>query len=469
VSGTGVELAGPLFLFLAAALTAVACYFVQRWTLLAGLAAGASCLLLGWTCLQLADAPSLSLLGRVSVHDGPFALLGREWALTPSNSAILTFVFLACGTSFLAALLAPQGPAYYPFGMAVLAMLVLALTAEQYTLSVLFLWIAVVLSVFILAGGRPRATTGAMRFVALASMGVMLLLTVAGYVADARPGALHTARILAVLGFGLLLYLAPFHGQLVGIGAHTAPMVPAFMLATFPAVTFYILLSLGRAQPALFEDQLLFSIYRLLGAATVAVGGVGAAGQRRWGYLVGYAVLVDWGTGMIALGQGTVEGITSATQMLVWRTLSLLLVGTGLTIVMRTTEDDDFGACSGLLHVRLPGVLALSIGLLSLAGYPLTPGFVGRWPLISTLFRGQPITAWVVLLSGASVTLGTLVGVKSCLGPTSAQARGGRGAALVGMVVAALVLALVGTSVLRPLLWIELTERMLGTLSFPPM
>ncbi len=469
MNGEGLELAGPLFFFLAAALTAVTCYIVQRWNLAAGLAAAASCLFLGWLSLRLADGQSLSLFGRIGVYDGPFTLLGREWALTASNSALLSFMLFACGISFLAALPAPQGPAYYPFGMGVIAMLVLSATAEQYTLSILFLWLAAILAVFILASGRPRATTGAMRFLALASVGVMLLLTVAGYTADTRPDVLHTARILTMLGFGILFYLAPFHGQLVGMGAHSAPMVPAFMLATFPPVLFYILLSLGRARPELLEDQLLFSIYRLLGAATVAVGGIGAAGQRRWGYLVGYAALADWGTGMIALGQGTPQGMGWAAQMLVWRAFSMLLVGTGLTIVMRTTKVDDLTACSGLLHRRLPAILALTGGLLSLAGFPLTPGFMGRWPLINGLFRGQPITAWVVILSGASVTVGTLVGLKSCLGPPPERARGERSAALVGMVAATLVLWLVGAFVLQPLPWIELTERMLGTLSFLPM
>jgi len=469
MNAAGLMLPGPLFFFLAAALIAVACYVIQRWTALAGLIAAASCLFLGWLSLRLADGQSLSLFGRAWVHDGPFTLLGREWAFTAASSAALSFMLFACGLSFLAALPAPQGPAFYPFGMGVIAMLVLSATAEQYTLSILFLWVAVILAVFILAAGRPRATTGAIRFLALASVGIMLLLTVSGYLADTQPGALHTARVLTVLGFGFLFMLAPFHGQLVGIAAHTAPMVPAFMLTTFPVVLLYILLALGRASPALLEDQLLFGIVRLLGTATVAIGGIAAAGQRRWGYLVGYAALVDWGAGMIALGQGTPQGMGWAAQMLVWRTFSLLLVGTGLTIVMRATKDDDFRACSGLLQRRLPAILALGGGLLSLAGFPLTPGFMGRWLLINGLLREQPITAWVLILSGASVTVGTLVGLKSCLGPAPKQVQGERFAALVGMVAGALVLWLVGAFVLRPMPWIELAERMLGTLSFLPM
>jgi formate hydrogenlyase subunit 3/multisubunit Na+/H+ antiporter MnhD subunit len=415
------QLPAPLFFFLAVALAAVVCYLVQRWSALAGLLAGASCLLLGWLSFQLAlGAPGSSLAW---VSERSFILLGREWALDATNTAVLSFMFLASGLSFLAALPASQGSAYYPFSMGVLAALVLSVTAEQYIYSVLFLWLAVILAVFVLAGGRPRATTGALRFLALASLGVMLLLTVAGYLPDIEPGALPTVRILVVLGFGLLLMLAPFHGQLVGIPAHTAPMVPAFMLSTFPPVVLYILFTLGSMNPSLFEDQLLFTVYRTLGTVTVAIGGIAAIGQRRWSYLVGYAILVDWGVSLIALGQGTVQGMTWAVQMLAWRTLSLLLVGTGLTILLRTTRNDELEAYKGLMQRRLPAVLSLTVGLLSLAGFPLTPGFIGRWPVIVELLRGQPVTAWVVILSGASVAVGTLIGLKSCLGPSRSAGR----------------------------------------------
>jgi formate hydrogenlyase subunit 3/multisubunit Na+/H+ antiporter MnhD subunit len=421
------QLPGPLFFFLAAALVAIACYLLQRWSVLAGLLAGAACLLLGWLSLQFSlgtPEPALSWLKGSPlawISDRPLILLGREWTLDATNAAVLSFMFLASGASFLAALPASQGSAYYPFGTGVMAALVLSVTAEQYIYSILFLWLAVILAVFVLAGGRPRATTGALRFLALASLGVMLLLAVAGYLPDIEPGVLPTdayppVRILVILGFGVLLMLAPFHGQLVGIPAHTAPMVPAFMLSTFPPVVLYILIALGNKDPGLFADRLLFTVYRTLGTATVAIGGIAAVGQRRWSYLVGYATLVDWGVSLIAVGQGTAQGMAWAIQMLVWRAFSLLLVGTGLTILLRATRGDDLRASSGMLQRRLPAVLSLTIGLLSLAGFPLTPGFMGRWPVINELLRGQPITAWVVILSGASVAVGALIGLKSCLG-----------------------------------------------------
>jgi formate hydrogenlyase subunit 3/multisubunit Na+/H+ antiporter MnhD subunit len=536
------RLPGPLFFFLAAALIAIICYLLQRWSLFAGLLAGAGCLLLGWLSLQFAQQQALprellSLLGHVWAYDEPFVLLGREWALDATNAAVLSFVFLVSGLSFLAALPASQGSAYYPFSMSVIAALVFSVTAEQYIYSILFLWLAVVLAVFVLAGGRPRATTGALRFLALASLGVMLLLTVAGYLPDIELGVLPAdsyppVRILVILGFGMLLMLAPFHGQLVGIPAHTAPMVPVFVLSTFPPVVLYMLFTLGNTSPALFEGQLLFTVYRTLGTATVAIGGIAAIGQRRWSYLVGYAALVDWGVSLIALGQGTAQGMAWAVQMLIWRAFSLLLVGTGLTVLLRGTRNDDLGAFRGMLRRRLPAVLSLTAGLLSLAGFPLTPGFMGRWPVIDELLRGQAVIAWVVILSGISVTAGTLIGLKSCLGHATLPLEGGRlrerggptspgiaglqpgtghatlppegrrlrergvptspgiaglqpgmgahsgstaprlpgdrFATLVGMVVGTLVLSLVGAVVLHPGPWIEMAQRMLGTLSFLP-
>ena len=83
----------------------------------------------------------------------------------------------------------------------------------------------------------PVVVPSGMMPLALASVAVMPLLVVPGYFEpDAEPGAVHTATVLVVIGFGMLLMLVPFHGQLVAIAAHSAPMVPAFVLSAFPAV-----------------------------------------------------------------------------------------------------------------------------------------------------------------------------------------------------------------------------------------
>jgi formate hydrogenlyase subunit 3/multisubunit Na+/H+ antiporter MnhD subunit len=461
-------LPGPLFFFVFALLAAIVCYLVHRWTLLSGLLAAASCFVLGWLSLQLVAGEPLSLLGRVWVIHRPLVILGREWAFTPSNLAVLTFITLTCGLVYLLALPASQGWSFYPFGMGVIAALVLSVTAQQYIYSILFLWLASLLAVFVLSGGRPGATIGAVRFLVLTSLAVMPLLTLSGYLQpDIDPGTLPTATILLVLGFGMLLMLVPFHGQLIAIAAHTAPLVPAFVLSAFSPVVYHILLALGQAYPVLFQDNLLFDACRWLGTAAVAIGGIAAVGQRQWGYLVGYATLVDWGAGLIALGQGTDQGVEWATQMLIWRAFSLLLVGTGLTVMFKVMgRKDDLSRCEGLLRRRLWGVFALVGGLFSLAGFPLTPGAAGRWPLIGSLLVSEPETAWVLLLASFGVCIAAVNGLRWCLGPVAEGADEDRFDAVMGTGFAVLALWLVGTFVLHPVPWLDMAQRMLSTLSF---
>jgi formate hydrogenlyase subunit 3/multisubunit Na+/H+ antiporter MnhD subunit len=211
-----------------------------------------------------------------------------------------------------------------------------------------------------------------------------------------------------------------------------------------------------------------------MGIAAVILGGLTAMGQRRWGALVGYAMLVDWGAGLIALGQGTHAGIERATLMLIWRALSLLLVGTGWSALYAAADKrDDIECCRGLLVRRPLSVLALLIGLLSLAGFPLTPGAAGRWPLIVDLMASQPTTAAVLILAGVGVSVGTLVSVRACLGGPENEggpSSGSKVEALQAVVSAGLALFalwLIGFLALYPTLWLDVGRLLLGTLTFP--
>lgn len=213
--------------------------------------------------------------------------------------------------------------------------------------------------------------------------------------------------------------MPPFHGQLVAAVSLAAPMAPAFILSAFPPVLLYIFSWLAYTYPVLLEDGLLFDLCRWLGISAVFIGGLAAPGQRRWGALIGYAVLADWGVGLIALGQGVVKGIPQATQMCIWRSLSLLLAGAGLTILFAVSKKDDWESSQGLFYRRPLNVLALVLGLLALSGFPLPSSAAafmgGRWSLIARLMETEPQTAWLIILAGLGVTWGTLSGLRACI------------------------------------------------------
>jgi formate hydrogenlyase subunit 3/multisubunit Na+/H+ antiporter MnhD subunit len=112
--------------------------------------------------------------------------------------------------------------------------------------------------------------------------------------------------------------------------------------------------------------------------------------------------------------------------------------------------------------------LIVTIGLLSLAGFPFTPGGIGRWPLILELMtcEGCPELAsriaWVLLLAGIGVSVGTLVGVRACVGVPPGDTREGRWDLLVGTGFALLALTLVGALVLHPTPWLDLARQFLA-------
>ena len=459
---------GPLLFFAGAMTVALVCYLVHRWTWVSGIVAVVGTLLLAWVGWQLLLDGPVTLLGRDLALHRTFAVLGREWALTGANTALLTLLFSFGGLAFLFALPASQGWSFYPFGLAVLAMLGLSITAQQHIYRVLFLWLAANLATFVLAGGRPGATMGALRFMILTTLGVMPLLILPRYLAlPADPALLQTASVLMIIGLAILFMMPPFHGQLVGIGAYSTPMAPAFILSTFLPTAVYLLAMLGQSHPDLLADGFFFDICRWLGVGAVAIGGLGSLGQRRWGALLGYAALVDWGAGLVALGQGTPAGVAQLIQMLIWRAFSLLMAGAGLTVLFQAAgKKDDLDQFRGALYRQPLNVLLLIGGLFSLGGFPFTPGALGRWPLIVDLLAASPRIAWVLILGGVGVGIGALKGLHACLGAPAPQTAKNRVEMTIAWISGFLAVWLLGYLFIHSRPWMDVLYSRLADLIF---
>ncbi len=474
MNASPLALSGPFFFFAAALSIAALAYLLHRWPALSGLVSAAGSLFLGWIALQLLLKQPVSVFGRALLLGHSLEIFGREWVLTTPATAILAFIFALSGLAFLLALPASQGWAFYPFGMGVLGVLTLAVTAQQYLYLLLFLWLAANLAVFVLSGGRPGATMGAFRFLALTTLAVMPLSLASHFIEiEANAVLLRTASVLNIIGFSILLMLPPFHGQLVAAAAHAAPMTLTLILTAFSPLILYAFFLLGQAHPPWLEDGFMFDLCRWMGVGAVMLGGIAAVGQRRWGSLVGYAALVDWGAGLIAIGQGTQAGLSQAAQMIVWRAFALLLVGGGLVVLFRAAgKKDDLAQCQGLLYRRPLNVLALTLGLLSLAGFPLTPGAIGRWPLIFGLLESDPKTAWILILASGGVAAGAVSGLLACLGAPKQAVGSETGYRRLRVVIdlgfGLGALWLVGRLFLSAPLWIEIIQRALTGFSFLP-
>ncbi len=470
------EWPGVVFFFGAAMACAGLAYLFHRWRWISGTIVAAGCLWLGWLGARLLSQEPLLWGERVLLLNRSFNLLGRTWSLDAPNTAALTLMFILTGLIFILALPADQGSFFYPFGMAVLGLLCLSLTAQQNIYRLLFLWMAANLSVLVLAGGRPGMAIGGLRILVFTALAMIPLLILPYYLDQDASEVTLAISFLSMIGLGILMMGPPFHSQLVTVAAAAAPMALPWLLTACSPVSLLILFHLIEAYPVLLENTLMFDLLRWMGLLAAVIGGSAAIGQRRWGDLMGYAALADWGAGLVALGQGTAQGANWAAHMLLWRSFSMLLVGASLTVVFQETQkQDEPDRCRGLFYRRPLHITLLMLGLLSLAGFPLLPGAAGRWPLIGELLQTDPTSAWVLILSGIGVSLGALIGLAACLvvppqsdsiTPTVGPSRARVLQDVIVLIWGLLTLGIMAVLFLYPRLWLNLVEQMLAGFTF---
>jgi NADH:ubiquinone oxidoreductase subunit 2 (subunit N) len=172
----------------------------------------------------------------------------------------------------------------------------------------------------------------------------------------------------------------------------------------------------------------------LAGLIAAASGGLLAAVQRGLRPLLGYAALFDMGCLLMALSlagtqsaPGSHFGPPSFYAGLALRGLALGLTGTASAALGQPAGGDTFAALRGIAYRRPLATAALVIGGFSLAGLPLTAGFLPRWLLLQGLAQSQPGWAWLPVAGGLGVALGYLRGLHALLAPPGRPAPANQG------------------------------------------
>jgi len=195
------------------------------------------------------------------------------------------------------------------------------------------------------------------------------------------PATLWIGVGLLIVGFGFKLATVPFHAWAPDVyeGAPTA--VTAFMTVGPKAAGFAALLRiLLQAFPALESDWT--SILWLISILTMTVGNVVAVRQTNIKRMLAYSAIAHGGYILVGLVANSRAGLGAVAFYLVAYTLMNL---GALSIVLSFSRKGD--ACvhlddyAGLGRLAPLSAAALSLFLISLAGIPLTGGFIGKFYL----------------------------------------------------------------------------------------
>lgn len=206
-------------------------------------------------------------------------------------------------------------------------------------------------------------------------------------IARVLPGLDQAAAPALLFGFGLVLVAlgfkvsaAPFQFWVPDVYQGAPTPIAAFLSVASKAAGFIVLLRVSEAFVVvpLLEEKILPAL-ALLAGATMIFGNLAAIPQTNLKRLLAYSSIGH--AGYLLLGVASLGAPFAGTAVLFYLGAYLLMTMLAflvMTIVARATGGDDISDFAGL-NQRAPHLaFGMLLAMLSLAGLPLTAGFLGK-------------------------------------------------------------------------------------------
>jgi NADH-quinone oxidoreductase subunit N len=224
----------------------------------------------------------------------------------------------------------------------------------------------------------------------------------AGTVYQTNPALVVGALAMIFAGFGFKLSLVPFHMWTPDV-YQGAPSAVTLFLATVSKGAVFVAFSRLFIEANVSQYPGLMAALSVVAIASMLVGNLLALLQDNIKRLLSYSSIAHFGYLLIVLiaasGAGSMT-IAAASFYLAAYIVSTLAAFTVIASVIPETDshpasdDNDADALAGLFWRRPMQALALSVALLSLAGIPLTAGFIGKFYVINA---GIGASLWLLL------------------------------------------------------------------------
>jgi NADH-quinone oxidoreductase subunit N len=222
---------------------------------------------------------------------------------------------------------------------------------------------------------------------------------------DASDPLLLTGIALSVTGLAFKASVAPFHQWTPDVYQGAPTPITTFMAVATKAAAFTVLLrlmdhALGLAQldwaPALAA----------LATVTIVVGNVGALAQRSLKRLLAWSSIGQAGYLLAGVVVGTELGLRAT--MFYLAAYLLMNVAAFAVVVARERVSgvgDDLASLQDLGRAQPWLAWPMTLAMLSLAGFPATAGFIGKFFLIDAAVDGDYAWLGVVIVLGSVVSL----------------------------------------------------------------
>ena len=314
-----------------------------------------------------------------------------------------------------------QGEYYLLILLATLGMMLMASGNE---LIVVFLGLELMsLSLYVLAGYFQRSMASSeagMKYLLLGAFasgfflyGIALIYGGAGTTSipkiasaltvDARSPLLLSGMFLLVVGFGFKVALVPFHQWAPDVYEGAPTSIAAFISAGPKAAGFAAFLRIFMDALQTLQSEWIILI-TILAALTMTVGNLVAIAQRNIKRMLAYSSIAHAGYVLVGLAAANKDGISGA--MFYLFVYCVMNIGAFGAVILARTEDGEslmISDYAGLGFKKPLLALFMTIMLLSLAGFPPTAGFVGKFYIFRSAVESGQI--WLVIIGAINTAI----------------------------------------------------------------
>jgi NADH-quinone oxidoreductase subunit N len=206
----------------------------------------------------------------------------------------------------------------------------------------------------------------------------------------------YTGVLLIIVGLCFKVGAAPFHFWTPDVYEGSPTLITAFMSTVVKTAGFAAFLRLFSACFAPISDFWV-PVLLIITIITLFIGNITALYQQSFKRMLAFSSISHAGYLLFAI---VALGASSANSVFIYATaysIASIIAFGALILVHQQSGSDNFNSFNGLGKKNPFLALALTIAMLSLAGIPLTAGFIGKFFMFSSALMKYQV--WLVILA----------------------------------------------------------------------
>ncbi len=189
---------------------------------------------------------------------------------------------------------------------------------------------------------------------------------------------------IMLVAIGFKLALVPFHLWAADVYQGAPAPVTTFIATVSKIGVFAVLLRFAQAI-GLQQYSIVITIISVIAIASMIAGNLLALQQQNIKRLLAYSSIAHFGYLLVAFLPGDNDGVEASSFYLLAYSITLLAAFGVVTVLSSRQKDaDELHSYRGLFWRNPVVAIVFTIALLSLAGIPLTAGFIGKFYVLSS-------------------------------------------------------------------------------------